>query len=146
MDPADLAVRSATYHLFVELGRAPSAHEVAAAVGRTGSDVEETWRRLHDAHALVLDRDGSIRMANPFSGVATPFRVQADGRSWYANCAWDAIGICAALDRDGAIETTCPDCDEAIALTIERRRPSDPTLLFHSLVPARRWWDDIVLT
>jgi len=94
----------------------------------------------------VLERDGAIRMANPFSGVPTPFRVRAAGRSWYANCAWDAIGVCAALHCDGSIETTCADCDEPISLTIDDTRPSDRTLLFHSLVPARHWWDDIVLT
>ena len=47
-------------------------------------------------------------MANPFSAVPTPYRVQADGRSWFANCAWDAFGICAALHVDGRIETVVP--------------------------------------
>jgi hypothetical protein len=32
-------------------------------------------------------------MLNPFSAVETPHRVEAGGRSWFANCAWDALGI-----------------------------------------------------
>ena len=61
--------------------------------------------RLDRAHALVLDADtGAIRMANPFSAVPTPHRVHADGRRWHANCAWDAFGICAALQVDGRVE------------------------------------------
>jgi hypothetical protein len=33
MTPGDLAIRNATYRSFVELGRAPTADEVAAATG-----------------------------------------------------------------------------------------------------------------
>jgi hypothetical protein len=102
---------------------------------------------LHDAHALVLDSDtGEIRMANPFSAVPTSYRVQVAGRWWYANCAWDAFGICAALQADGRIETVCSDCDEPIAVEVAAGEPDDKTLLFHCLVPAARWWDDIVFT
>jgi hypothetical protein len=85
-------------------------------------------------------------MANPFSAVPTRFRVRANGRSWHANCAWDAFGICAALGTDGLIETTCPDCDEPIAVEVRDARPDDETLLFHCLVPADRWWENIVFT
>ena len=147
MDDDDLALRRATYGLVVSLGRVPTATETAAAHGVAVNDVEAGWRRLHDAHALVLDPDtGAIRMANPFSGVPTPYRVEADGRSWFANCAWDAFGICAALDVDGRIETECADCGESLAVEVRDRRPDDESLLFHCVVPAAHWWDDIVFT
>jgi Alkylmercury lyase len=147
VDDADLAVRNATYGLFVELGRGPSAAEVAARAGWTDSDVRAAWGRLHDEHAVVLDAaTGDLRMLNPFSAVPTPFRVHAAGRWWYANCAWDAFGICAALDVDGRIETRCADCGEAIAIAVVDGVPDDDRLLFHCLVPASRWWDDIVFT
>jgi hypothetical protein len=133
--------------LFVELGRAPTADEVAQEEGSTAEQILSGWRRLHEQHALVLNAaSAEIRMANPFSGVPTAFRVQADGRWWYGNCAWDAFGICAALDADGRIEASCPDCGEPVALEVHDRRPDDETLLFHCLVPAARWWDDIVFT
>jgi hypothetical protein len=85
-------------------------------------------------------------MANPFSAVPTSFRVHADARWWYGNCAWDAFGICAALGVDGHVETHCPDCDEPIAVELRDRQPDDRTLVFHCLVPAAHWWDDIVFT
>ncbi len=147
MDEHDRALRSRTYDLFVKLGRAPTATEVAAACRLELSEVESGWRRLHDQHAIVLDTTtGEIRMANPFSAVPTAFRVEADGRWWHANCAWDAFGICAALHTDGRIETVCPDCGEPLTVEVRDRRPDDETLLFHCLVPAARWWDDIVFT
>jgi hypothetical protein len=86
MTPGDLAIRNATYRSFVELGRAPTADEVAASTGEGIEAVRDAWRRLHEGHALVLDDDGRIRMANPFSAVETPHRVEAAGRTWYANC------------------------------------------------------------
>jgi Alkylmercury lyase len=78
--------------------------------------------------------------------VETPFRVYAAQRWWYANCAWDAFGICAALHVDGQIDTACPDCGEPIHCEVRGERSDDPTLWFHCLVPAARWWDDIGFT
>ena len=143
----DLELRNLTYSLFGGLGRAPTVEEAARAAGSTVAEVEAGWRRLHEAHALVLSpATMEIRMANPFSAVRTAHRVQAEGRWWYANCAWDAFGICAALHVDGRIETSCPDCGEPIAVEVRDERPDDEGLLFHCLVPAQRWWDDIVFT
>ncbi len=147
MDEGDLSLRSVTYTRFVELGRAPTASEVAASGNLTEPDVVSGWQRLHEQHALVLDpATAEILMANPFSAVPTAYRVRAGGRSWYANCAWDAFGICAALHVDGRIETSCPDCGEALTVEVRDERPDDESLLFHCLVPAARWWDDIVFT
>jgi hypothetical protein len=95
----------------------------------------------------VLEHDtDAIRMANPFSAVETPYRVLARERRWYANCAWDAFGICAALHCDGQIESACPDCGEHYAARVRDGRTDRPDLLFHVLVPAAHWWDDIVFT
>jgi len=143
----DFELRNLTYSLFVDLGRAPTAAEVAAAADTSAEEVVAGWRRLHDQHALVLNpATDEIRMANPFSAVPTAYRVQADGPWWYANCAWDAFGVCAALHSDGRIETSCPDCAQPITVEVRGEQPNDDSLLFHCLVPAAHWWDDIVFT
>jgi len=96
---------------------------------------------------LVLEpRTPEIRMANPLSAVPSAYRVQAAGRWWYANCAWDACGILAALAVDGRIESSCPDCGEPYAVEVLDGVVDRPELLFHCLVPAAHWWDDIVFT
>jgi hypothetical protein len=147
MDTRAIELRNLTYGMFVELGRAPTADDVAHAARVSSAEVEAVWRDLHRAHALVLDlATTELRMANPFSAVSTPYRVQAAGRWWYANCAWDALGICAALHVDGHIESSCPDCGETLTLDVRDQRPDDERLLFHCLVPAAHWWDDIVFT
>ena len=147
MDERDLELRNLTYDLVVRLGRVPSSAEVADAAGIPRGEVVAAWQRLHDRHALVLESaGGEIRMANPFSAVPTPHRVNAAGRWWYANCAWDAFGICAALGVDGRIETSCADCAEPLVVEVRNAQPDDDSRLFHCLVPAARWWHDIVFT
>jgi hypothetical protein len=147
MEGQDVALRNSTYGLLRDLGRAPEAKEVADATGLTVSNVRAGWRRLDDAHALVLEAPGDeLRMLNPFSAVPTAYRVRAAGRTWFAPCGWDAFGICAALDSDGAIESSCPDCGEGIAIEVRGGRPDLEGVLFHCLVPAAHWWDDIGFT
>jgi Alkylmercury lyase len=148
MDEGDLRLRNHVYRRFVELGRAPRFDELEDELELPAAELEAAMRRLHDAHALVLERDGSrIRMANPFSAIPTPHRVEAKGRWWYANCAWDAFGILAALGEDGRVASSCPDCAEAIEIDVRGGSPVDAGgHVFHVNVPARHWWDDIVFT
>jgi len=142
MNDADLELRRRTYAFFVDHGRAPAAAELGAP-----QEVLAGWRRLHEEHAVVLNpATDELRMLNPFSVVPTAYRVQARDRWWYGNCAWDAFGICAALHADGRIETSCPDCGEALAVEVRDGEPDDESLFFHVLVPAAHWWDDIVFT
>ena len=145
LNDLDLRVRRHVYARFVELGRAPTFAELEADLAI--EDLEPTLRRLHDAHALVLERARpELRMAHPFSAVPTPHRVDAAGRSWYGSCGWDAFGILAALHVDGHISTTCPDCDASIEIDVRQRRAQPDDAVFHVLVPAAQWWEDIVFT
>ena len=148
MDELDLRIRNHLYASFVRDGKAASASEAAAELQLPAAAVAGSYRRLHDAHALVLRPDGAgIRMLNPFSAVETAYRVEAVGRSWFANCAWDALGIPGALHDDGRIEAACPDCGEQLELEVrDGELVRGRELLVHFVVPARRWWDDIVFT
>lgn len=147
MDEFDLRVRRHVYRRFVELGRAPALAEIAGELGAALTEVEGSFRRLHEAHALVLEqRAPVIRMAHPFSAAATPHRVRSAGRTWYANCAWDAFGIPAALGVDGHLFSRCACCDEPLAIDVVDRVPAGGESVVHVLLPARRWWADIVFT
>ena len=146
MDTADIVLRNATYQQFVALGRVPTAGEIAGALGQSELDVHAGWARLHDGHALVLDATGEIRMLNPFAVQPTPFRVEAAGRFWYANCGWDAFGIGSAMHVDSTIHTECADCHEPLAISVSNGVPDNTDLVFHVLVPAISWWQDIGYT
>jgi alkylmercury lyase-like protein len=148
VDAFDLDVRRNVYFSVVANGRPPTAADAAAAFGRDVGELEECYRRLHDAHALVLFPESTeIWMANPFCFGPTPHRVAAGGRVWTGTCAWDALGIPAALHGDGRIDSECACCGEPVALdVVAGALVTGAEPLVHILVPARHWWDDIGFT
>jgi hypothetical protein len=148
MDAFDLDVRRQIYFSIVASGHAPTTTATAVELNREEPEVAAAYRRLHDAHALVLFPDTTeIWMANPFCFAPTPHHVSAGGRTWTGTCCWDALGIPAALHTDGEIATQCACCREPLRLLLDNGELVEGAeLLCHILVPARRWWDDIGFT
>jgi len=143
----DTHTKLAIYRHFAATGSAPTPEDVAGAIGGEVAGVLESYGRLRAQRVLVLEADGaSIRMAPPFSGVPTQHAVHVDGTRYFANCAWDALGIPAALQRAGEVRSRCEQSGERFRLQVGRQGPEPSSWLFHCLVPAARWWDDIVFT
>src|SRR6187397_2636508 len=104
----DTQVKLAIYNHFAATGKAPSPGDVAASIDAKDESVLESYQRLRAQRLLVLEADGaSIRMAPPFSGMPTQHIVEADGIQYFANCAWDALGVLAALHKPGTIHSRC---------------------------------------
>ena len=86
-------------------------------------ELEETatlYKELHNHHAFFLEPETlTIRMANPFSGIPTDFRVHANGKTYFANCAWDMLGIPIALKSDAVIEAVCTESNDLVQLEIK---------------------------
>ena len=125
MTPEQLALRMGIFAAFAETGEPPSLPD------------SPELRALADQHVVVLDDAARIVMAHPFASPARDealrTRVTAGGRTWFGNCAWDGLGIVAALGLEGASVESGGVCAEEAAL-------------FHVAVPARHWWDDIGFT
>src|SRR5439155_25722599 len=95
--------------------------------------------RLRAGRLLLLEPDGvTIRMVPPFPGVPTQHRVIVDGTEYYANCAWDALGIPAAFHRSGVVHSRCEQSLEPLRLQIGMDGPEPSTWLFHCLVDRSR--------
>ena len=143
----DTQIKLAIYHHFARTGRAPAAVEVARRVESDLERILESYQRLRTERLLVLEGDGrSIRMAPPFSGIPTQHRVEVDGVEYFANCAWDTLGLIAALQKPGTIHSRCEQSGEPFHLQVSLQGPEPSDWLFHCLVPAAKWWDDIVFT
>ena len=118
---------------------------VVASFAATGGppEVEDgpVLRSLADQHVVVLDDDGRVVMAHPF---ATAYegatRVEGGGRTWFGNCAWDGLGLVAALGLDEATVTST-----GVTVRVRDGVPLDDAV-FHVLVPARHWWEDVGFT
>jgi Alkylmercury lyase len=136
-----------TYDAVVRTGRGPSLREAADRLGADEEDVRAAYRRLGEGHAILLDPSGEAlwRIA-PFSAVPTDFAVTAGGRDYFANCAWDALGICAALHADGVVHASCGCCRLPMELVMRGGRLEPAEGIVHIAVPARDWYQDITFT
>ena len=142
----DTELKMAIYSHVTDTTEVPSVFDMAASLGVTEREVFEGYQRLAAKRVLVLDSDGeSIRMAPPFSGIATQHRVRVGDKNYYANCCWDALGIPAALHRDAEIFSRCEQSKQPIHIIVEGR-PFPVQCVAHFAVPAAEWWDDIVYT
>lgn len=141
----DKIVRYHVYDYVMREGLPPTIAEASSALARSPDEVKLSFRRLADAHILVLQKaSGEILMANPFSAVPTPYLVKVGDRSYYGNCIWDAMGIPAMLRQDATILASCGCCGTAMNLKVTNGSLEEAHGLAHFAVPAARWWDDIV--
>ena len=144
----DTSVKMQVYEMIARTTRMPTSIDIALAVGSSMANVEEAFQRLYEKRLLVLE-PGSlsrIRMAPPFSGIETQHRVKIEEKVYFANCAWDAFGIAAALKRDTEIDSTCADCGEPLTILIRDEKPLPQDCVAHFAVPAAQWWQDIIHT
>jgi len=144
----DTSVKLNIYEMMARTTRMPTSIDVALGMGSSMADVEQAFQRLYKRRLLVLEPGSSchIRMAPPFSGIETPHRVKIEDKVYFANCAWDAFGIAAALKRDADIKSNCPDCGEPLIFHIRTGKPLPQECVIHFAVPAAQWWNDIVYT
>ncbi|MBI5567879.1 MAG: hypothetical protein HY870_23485, partial [Chloroflexi bacterium] len=139
MTPTDDLIwntRAYVYQHFAATTLAPTVADVAAHFQLSDAETIEVFDELNNRHAFFLEPGThAIRIANPFSAVPTDFVVQAQGRAYYANCAWDALGIAAALHSDAVINATYAEDDAPLTLTIHDGQVQQPEAVVHLLVP-----------
>ena len=149
-------VRHFVYNHFADTTQAPSVKDTAEHFNISNEEAGELYRELHNRHAFFLEPETlTIRMANPFSGIPTEFRVHTNGKTYYANCAWDMLGIPAALHTDAVIDAVCTESNDSVRLEIRNGNIAQAialensgwsSLLVHFPLPFPRWYDDLTFT
>ena len=140
-------VRLFVYQHFIETSEAPPVKAITDELTITKAEAEASLKALESQRALVLKPDSfEIWMAHPFSSVPTSYPVKTDRLIYYANCAWDALGIPAMLGVDSETETTCPDCEAQVIFGVQDGRLSSSEGIIHFSVPPRKFWDDVGFT
>jgi hypothetical protein len=143
----DTQVKLGIYQHFAETAEAPTLATLARRLGTDTGAVKRSFAALRVARVLYLESDAeTIRMAPPFSGVPTQHVVEIGSRRWFANCAWDALGVAAALRQTATVHSECAQSGAPLRLHVATDGPEPSAWIFHSLVPAARWWDDLVFT
>jgi hypothetical protein len=145
---ADQDLRGLLTRMIADQGHAPSSAALAIAAGTDEAAVEDSLRRLHEAHALLLHP----HMCAPW--VVHPFAL-APGLCWvrtpggpvtgyWANCLYCGFGIAAALDADAEIATRLAGEERTLTWRVAGGRLVDGQGVFHLSTPAARWWDNVV--
>lgn len=139
----DEAVRVAVYSHFIEQGGAPDPERLATRCGVMPEARAASYERLAEQRALVLGADGAIWMAIPFSATPTDVQVRGADIRWWANCAFDGLGIPAMLGIDAEVETACPQSGMPILVKVRDQIPTSTACVLHMSVPLAQWWENI---
>jgi hypothetical protein len=134
MDESQLwDVRVFVYQHFAETTKPPHLEETASHFALTHSEAASAYEELHRRHAFFL-KPGTqdILMANPFSGVDTPFKVYANEKTY--------------LHVDAVIEASCAQSGVPIQLSVIDQQVKDSDVLVHFLLPFRDWYNDLTFT
>ena len=113
---------------------------------KSRKQVGAALQRLCASHAFVLQENGDLWRAAPFSAVPTAFPVKVGNRSYYGNCIWDALGIPAMLGQNARVDASCGCCNLEMLLKVRNGRLLGSKGIIHIAVPARDWYKDIVFT
>jgi hypothetical protein len=140
-------VRFFILHYFLANTRPPEVEEAAAHFQIDPEAAKSVYQELHRRDAIYLEPGTErIRMAFPFSGVPTPYRVHAQGKSYWANCAWDALAIPAAMHCEADIETSFADSQLPVFLMVRDGQIVHHGEVVHFLLPFLQWYNDLAYT
>src|ERR1700752_1083030 len=113
-------VRHFVYNHFADTTQPPSVEEIATHFKISVEEASELYDALNNRHAFFLEPETlTIRMAWPFSAIPTNFKVHANGKTYYANCAWDRLGIPVLLQSDAGSDAVCTESNESVQLEIK---------------------------
>jgi Alkylmercury lyase len=142
----DAHLRLYVYRYMLRHKKAPTLAELGKALASSPKQVRSSLARLSESHAFMLQEDGELWRAAPFSCVPTAFPVKVGRRSWFANCIWDALGIPAMLNEDAHIEASCGCCNYNMPVEVKKGKLVSGKGIIHFAVPAREWYKDVVFT
>ncbi len=119
LTPAARTLHLVILRAFADSGRPPSPADLDRNAHPLGVDAAAAMAELVAGDAVVLDRDGTVLAAYPFSATPTLHRVAVrGGPTVHAMCAVDALGMSAMLARPVTIIGREPDTDRQVVITV----------------------------
>jgi len=131
LDAAGL-IREASFALLLRDRRPVELADVARATGIADTVARDAVATLAQAGWLDLDDAGRVVGAAGLSLAAGPHGLALGDSRFRTWCAYDCLGIAAALEADSSVETTCGHCQAPISLDIGGGMPTrdGPELLW----------------
>jgi len=146
MTSLDWKLRAELYQQFIHGAGPPSHASLASAMEMEEGEIHERLSTLAAHHLVTLKGDaGFIWMVHPFSAVPTAFPVETLLGLFWANCAWDVLGIPSLLGVDSTTRTRCAESGQDLELGVFTGEAWGEGCV-HFLVPPRDSWNDIGYT
>jgi hypothetical protein len=122
LDPVEALLREDVLAGIIDRQRPLSPADLASPC-LPAPELEELLTALVAKRAIVRDEGGNISFAYPVSALPTGHRVTlADGRSFHAMCAVDALGAAFTFRQDVSIDSRCSQCRQPVAVDIRDGR------------------------
>ncbi len=145
-DELDWSVRLFVYQFLVEHERPPTIDETAR---RWESPSSRRVRRM--SVCIAVTRSSWSRERSTYAWrihsprVRRRSSVHVGTHAYYANCAWDMLGIPAALHADARIEAVYADTGEPAQFGVTDGHVHGRGVVSFAL-PFRQWYDDLIFT
>jgi hypothetical protein len=112
-------LRSVLLNRIIQSPGVVSSLELGNLADDTGINVSSAIKGLKQKGLAVVRDDGAVAGVYPFSASPTTHQVQfEDGKSTYAMCAIDSLGIAYELEKDVVISSSCSHCKRPISIEI----------------------------
>ncbi len=119
MSPQERKLRSILLDKILHLKGPVLLSEIMSQAGDADIDVSPTLKSLKAKGLIALEDDGRVTGLYPFSAVPTRHKVLLkDGRSAFAMCAIDSLGVAYELEEDAVIFSSCSQCNTGITIEI----------------------------
>src|SRR5260370_35677735 len=141
-------VRKYIFDHFEEHTTAPVLEQIMRKFGLDRASAFNVLVDLQSARQIArLTGTQRILMAFPFSSIVTSFRVKVAGKDkeYFANCAWDAVAIHIALEKEQWISSYCHHCSKDIKIHLKDQKlvsaQSDSQPLVYLPLPTTTCWE-----
>ena len=116
-------LREVAFALLLRDRRPIEIDDLAFVAGMAAEPVREAVTRLAKGGWLDLDDTGRIAGSAGLSLATGTHALAIGGAAFRTWCAYDALGIAAALRADALVETTCGRCSTAITFEFRNGQP-----------------------
>jgi alkylmercury lyase len=125
---ATLAIRRAAFRSLAASGQPVTIEEAAAIAGLDAEVALEAAELIASVGMAEID-GGTIVGMDGLSTRPTKHRMSLDGVAIWTWCAYDIVGIAAALRADAVGETSCGSCGKVIEIIVRGGEPApDPVI------------------
>jgi hypothetical protein len=116
-------IREAAFALLLAERRPLTPGDVGGLVGMTASAISPLLDELRAVGWIDRDASGRVTGSGGLSLTDGPNKLTIDGSTFRSWCAYDSLGIAAALAADATITTACAVCGVTIELRTARGQP-----------------------